>query len=157
MPDKVSTNERPALECASVTWKFGPIRVGSLRPSKFLQVGARAALHLRRTGNTAEWKTIACRTGEGGACWGRFVLWGFADSRLSGLGGVSDRPCHSVAATRLFRYFSERVRMSSEDWEFMKGKRPRSLKVNKVFLQDLTATKEVRMWWPALTGCHSPP
>ena len=119
----------------------------------------RAALHLRRTGIAAEWKTIACRTGEGGACWARFVLWGFADSRLSGLRGVSDRPCHSAAATRLFRYFSERVRMSSEDWEFMKGKRPRSLKVNNVidFLQDLTATKEVRMWWRALTGCHSPP
>ena len=63
MPDKLSTNERPALECASVTWKFGPIRIESLRLSKFLQVGARAALHLRRTGNTAEWKTIACRAG----------------------------------------------------------------------------------------------
>ena len=65
--------------------------------------------------------------------------------------------CRIGPATRLFRYFSERVRMSSEDWEFMKGKRPRSLKVNKVFLQDLTVTKEVRMWWRALTGCHSPP
>ena len=51
------------MECASVTWSFGPMRIGSPRLGKFLQVGARAALHLRRTGNTAEWKTIACRAG----------------------------------------------------------------------------------------------
>ena len=62
---QASANGRPVSECASVTWISGPMRIESPRLGKFLQVGSPAAPHLRRTGNTAEWKTIACRAGQG--------------------------------------------------------------------------------------------
>ena len=63
------------------------MRLENPRLGKFLQVGARAALHLRRTGNTAEWKTIACRAGEGVQGAARIIGCAAGCSRCAGCAG----------------------------------------------------------------------
>ena len=103
------------------------MRIGSPRLGKFLQVGARAALHLRRTGNTAEWKTIACRSGllQGGCREGAIGKYcRVCRQGGCGLRGVSVR---IGPATLLFSSISERARMA-EEWEFMKGRLSKSSK-----------------------------